>query len=315
MAKDKIDKVKIRLTVPPSFEGVSSVVVFDAMIKENVELIVNYQRSLDFREFGQFAGVDINVVLGSPYRGYELPKEFYEEVSIPFVEFIHFSTFGIDIEHAKIISHVEEGKDPILNLYERLVYRPDSTILSNHVELSDKVENLVYAINAYRTWTWEGNNIVRVLLALYNASYKRMPELVRGMTLANMVRNNAPVIRGQMEKMDNIIERAIETSYTETISYEGRNVTLRVAFSTEYVNEIANALLGDRDTEPIIVCVGRPTKGNDLMSIRTRNINAEQIAYQINEGGGKEEIASAFFGASYSVIMGESIKTKLESSS
>lgn len=315
MRNKKTDKIKIRLTVPPSFEGVASVVVFDAMVKENVELIVNYQRNLDFREYGQFAGVAINVVLGIPYRGHILPEEFYEEITIPFVEFIHFSTYGEEIEHDKLISHVEEGKDPILNLYETLVYQSDSTILGNHVELSDKVENLVYAINAYRTWTWEGNNTVRVLLALYNAGYRRMPELVRGLTLAEMVRKNAPIIKGQMEKMDNIIARAVETAYSGTVSYEGQDVTLKVAFSTEYVNEIANALLNSGGGGPMIVCVGRPTKGNDLMSVRTRHINAQQVAYRINEGGGKEEVASVFFGASYSNIIGESIKTKLESGS
>ena len=298
--------------VPPTFEGVTSVAVIEEIIQDTVDLEVIYSPTLDFRDYHKFRDTEINLILGLPYRGYELPADFSITVDNPFTDFLHFSTYGEGIRGVHITSIVEPNKDPIKELSHVLEYSPDTTILSKHATLTDKSRQLVEAINAYRTWTWESNGTTRLLLALYHASYKRLPKLLRGVSLPDVVKQNAPVIKGQMEKLEDYLERKRDMVKTFHVTIDGSPCILKTVYAEEYVNELANdILMREVGSTPVIVCVGRTTRSNDIFSIRTKGIHAGRVAQLINNGSGKDEVATVFAGLSYAELMGTGIQNKL----
>lgn len=310
--RDTEDSFRVRVFVPPSFEGVTSVAVLEEIIDDAVDVEVKYVGNLDFREYEQFKGVDVNIVLGLAYRGYALPQEFYMNTDAPFMDFIHSATFGERIEGEHIISTVVDDADPIKDLLSLLEWSPESTILSKYTTVTDKARYMAEAVNAYRTWTWESNSTTRVLLALYHSSYKRLPRMVRGLELTDIVKEHAPLIKGQMEKMNDYIQRKSEMTKTYTVPIEGEPCLLKVVYADEYINELANHLLTQEPTPmPVIVCVGRSTRSNDIFSIRTNKIEASKVAWLINEGGGKDSVATVFSGISYAELMGNAIVKQL----
>ena len=258
------EKKRVRVFVPMTFEGVTSVAIMEEVINSDIELDIRYTRYIDFREYDQFKDVDVTIVIGLPYMGYALPDSFHNELDNPFTDFIHAATYGEKIEGNHIISMVNEEADPIKEICTFLHSSPDSSILSKHTNFTDKAWHLVEAVNSYRTWTWEGNQTTRMLLALYYASYKRLPHLLRGLSLQDTVKKHAPIIKGQMEKMDDFIARKIAMTKHTTVNIDGQLCRVRVVFSDEYINELANALLNMEQTPlPVVVCVGRTTNSSD----------------------------------------------------
>lgn len=303
---------RVRVFAPPTFEGVASVTILEEIIHDNVLLEVIYTGNLDFREYEKFKDTEVIIVLGLAYRGYNLSDDFYITTDVPFMDFIHIATFGEQIEGQHILSLVDVDKDPIKVLYNIFETTPESTILSKHITLTDKAKYIVEAINAYRTWTWETNELTRMLLSIYYASYKRMPKLLRGLSLQDMVKQYAPIIKGQLEKMNDYIERKRGMVKTYNVEINGENCILKVVYAEEYINELANdLLLREITAQPVIICVGRTTKSSDIFSIRTKGINAGVIAYMINEGGGKEQVATVFAGVKYAELIGNSIVQQL----
>ena len=312
---NKKESPRIRVFVPPSFEGVASVAVLEEVIHDDIDVEVRYTRHLDFRDYNQFSDVEIVIILGLAFNGYILSDDFYINVDVPFGDFLHFSTFGESIEGKHIVSTVSEEMDPIKTLYQFLHQSPESSILAKHTTFTEKSFHIVEAVNAYRTWTWENNDTTRVLLALYNAGYKHMPRLIRNLSLPETVKKYAPLIKGQLEKMNDYIQRKTDIVKTTTVDIAGVSCLLKVVFAEEYINELANHLLTQENSSmPIIVCVGRTTKGNDIFSIRTRNIHAGKIAYRINDGNGKESVASVFSEIGYSEFMRNVITSALNQS-
>lgn len=310
---DSSHSLRMRLFVPPSFEGVSSVAILEEVIHTDIDLEVIYTTNLDFREYKQFADTEIVIALGCAYKGYNLSDDFYLTVDVPFMDFIHIATFGEQIPSkggGYVTSIVNEDKDPIVELFN--ILDSESTILSKHITLTDKSRQLAQAVNAYRTWTWETNSVTRVLLALYYASYKRLPKLIQGLTLQDIVKQYAPVIKGQFEKLSDYIERKRAMVKSKTITVDGESCLLKVVYAEEYINELANDILSrDQSPQPVIVCVGRTTKSSDMFSIRTRGVHAGRVAYLINQGGGKEQVASVFTGMAYAELMGNAIVSQI----
>jgi hypothetical protein len=303
---------KVRIFTPSTFEGVTSIAILEEVISEDIPLEVIYTNTLDFREYEKFRDTEIIIVLGLPYRGYTLSDDFYMTVDVPFMDFIHISTYGEQIPGTNITSIVAQDIDPIKELYQIFQNSPDTTILSKHLTLTDKARYLVEAVNAYRTWTWEANDTTRVLLAMYNASYKRLPKLTRGLSLPEIVKQYAPIIKGQLERMNDYIERKRAMVKTNHVVIDGETCLLKVVYAEEYINELANdLLLREQSAMPVIVCVGRTTKSSDIFSIRTRTVSAAKVAYLINEGNGKDAVASVFAGISYAELMGNGIVSKL----
>lgn len=309
---DIVDSFRVRVFVPPTFEGVASVAVLEEIIDDSIDLEVKYVSNLDFREYWEFRDADAIIVLGLAYRGYALPEQFHMQADAPFMDFIHSATYGERIEGEHIISTVVPDMDPIKDILSFFEYSPESSILSKHVTITDKARYMTEAVNAYRTWTWEGNSTTRVLLALYHASYKRLPKMVRGLELYDIVKQHAPLIKGQMEKMNDYISRKVEMTKTYNVSVEGENCILKVVYADNYINELANHLLTQEQTPmPVIVCVGRSTKSSDMFSIRTHKIEASKVAWLINEGNGKDSVATVFLGISYAELMGNAIVQQL----
>lgn len=310
------NKPILRVFVPMTFEGVTSVAILEEITSPDIHMDIRYTRSLDFREYEQFNGADITLILGIAYQGYALPEAFFTSVDAPFVDFIHCSTFGEQIKGTHITSVVNPDLDPIKEISQFLHVHPESSMLSRHVTFTDKAWQMVEAVNAYRTWTWENNNTTKMLLALYQASFKWLPNLLRGESLEEAVKKYAPVVKGQLQRMSDYIARKRETSKTYNITFEGQPCVLKVVFADEYINELANDLLNQESaTTPVIVCVGRATKSKDIFSVRTRVVNAAKVAYLINEGKGKESVATFFSGVSYAELMGNSIVSQLLSQS
>lgn len=303
-------QLRLRVFTPPSFEGVTSIAILEEMLHDDIDLEVIYTSNLDFRDYQKFSDADIIIALGCAYKGYTLPDDFFLTVDVPFMDFIHIATLGEQIKGDYIVSIVNTEIDPIKEFYQLL--SSNYGILSKHVTLNDKAKYMVEAVNAYRTWTWEENDTTRVLLALYNASYKRLPKLLRGLSLVDAVKQYAPVIKGQLEKMNDYIEKKRDMVKTKQVTIDNEVCLLKVVYAEQYINELANDLLNREQTpKPVIVCVGRTTKSSDIFSIRTKGINAGRVAYMINEGNGKESVATVFSGVSYAELMGNGIVSQL----
>jgi len=275
---------RIKVFVPPTFEGVTSVAILEELFQSKVELSITFTKYIDFREWTNLLDCEAVIVLGLPYKGYLLSDDFYKNNDVPFMDFVHISTYGEQLQGENIISVVDPDADPIKILISLLQESSESFILSRYTTLSDNAYLLTEAVNAYRTWTWEGNSVTRMLLALYHAAYKRLPNLIRGLSIQDIVKQHAPIIKGQMEKMEDYITAKRETVRANTLTIGNELCLLKVVFAEEYINELANDLLNrEIDNMPVIVCVGRTTKSSDLFSIRTKNVNAGMVAYLINK--------------------------------
>lgn len=306
------DDVTVRVFTTQSFEGVTSVAILEEIMPEYVNLDIRFVKTLDFRRIEEYRGAEVTIVLGLGYMGYNLPEEFYTEVDVPFQDFIHCATYGKPINGNYVISTVDEDKDPIKVVCNYLKLHPEASILGNGLNFTDKAEQMIEAVNAYRTWTWERNGTTKMLLSLYQAFYKYLPRMIKGKALNDIVKEYAPIIKGQLDKMQDIIADKTAKTKTYDVKVAGVDCKLKVVFAEEYINELANSLLtSESTTAPVIVCVGRTTKGGDMFSIRTRNIHAGRIAHIINEGNGKENVASVFTGVGYAQLMGNSIVTAL----
>lgn len=304
----------VRVFTPPTFEGVSSVAILEELLAntESLELDIQYVRHLDFRDYQLFSEANVVLVLGLPYNGYTLSDSFYMAVDNPFTEFIHLSTYGEQLQGEYLVSYVDENADPVWQLSNLLQYGAGKSILGTYVSFTDKANYMIQAVNAYRTWTWENNNTTRMLLALYQGSFKWLPHMMRGLSLQEVIGKYAPVIKGQMQKMSDYIERKKEIAKTYEVNVQGQHCLLKMVFAEEYINELANELLNIEQTDkPVIVCVGRTTKSNDMFSIRTKGIHAGQIAQWINEGDGKENVARVFTGISYAELMATGVIQQL----
>jgi len=317
MTREEGENPSVKVFAPPSFEGVSSVAVLEEIIDSSLSFEVTYTGHVDFRDFDQFKEKEIVIILGLPYKGYNLPEGFYLNFDIPFMDFLHFSTFGQPIEGEHIVSIVNEEEDPIKSLTDYLKQNLNEGILGKYIQVTDKALKMAQAINAYRTWTWveEGNQLTRMLLALYQSSYKRLPNLVSGKSIQEVVKDNAPMIKGQMEKMNDYIDKKASMVKNHQVEIDGETCLLKVVFADTYINELANDLLMQENTSmPVIVCVGRTTRSNDMFSIRTSKVHAGKIASMINEGNGKESVATVFSGISYGELMGSSIAKQIAES-
>jgi len=311
---DKGKKKILRVFTTTSFEGVTSIAILEELLKntDEIQLDVRYVKNLDFRDYADFADADIVLALGTPYRGYNLPTEFFLNLDVPFMDFLHFSTWGEELGGEHITSQVNENEDPIKQLAMFISRFPESSLLAKYIEFTEKAWYLIEAVNAYRTWSWENNSITRMLLALYHASYKWLPLLMRGLSIEETIRKHAPIIQGQMEKMKDYIDRKKETVKSFNVEVDGQQCKLFVAYADEYINELANDILTTEQTAmPTIVCVGRSTKSSDLFSIRTTKVEAGKVAWLINEGSGKDSVANVFTGVSYAQLMGTGIAQKL----
>ncbi|AIW03531.1 exopolyphosphatase [Bacillus phage Moonbeam] len=307
-----VEETVIKVYTPPSFEGVTSIAILEELLQESAaKLDVHYVSHLDFRDYQQFSDANVILVLGLPYKGYTLPEEFSIAVGNPFTHLLHLSTYGEPILEEGIASFVDESIDPIMKLSYLLKDERFKGILGTYVFFTEKAEMMIQAVNAYRTWTWENNNVTRVLLALYQGSFKWLPHMVRGKSLQEVIEAYAPVIQGQMQKQRDYIERKIEMTRECDVIVLDQHCKLKIVFAEEYINELANELLTRDKTEAaVIVCVARTTKSNDMFSIRTKGIHAGQIAKWVNNGGGKEQVASVFTGISYAeLLMDGLIKT------
>jgi len=303
---------RLKLFVSPTFEGVTSVAVIEEILQDDIVLETVFTNTLDFREHEKFKDADMILVLGLAYRGYTLPTEFFINADVPFVDFVHISTYGNAIEGKHIISFVDEHTDPIKVLYNILTNMSSSLNLSKYVKLTDKAMYMVEAVNSYRTWTWEGNNTTRMLLALYHASYKRLPKLLHGLSLQEVVKANAPVIKGQLEKLEDYIERKSQQVQSRQVTIDGQECVMKLVYAEEYINELANDILHQEDIAvPVIVCVGRTTKSNDIFSVRTKGVNAGRVAEVINGGGGKENVATFFSSLGYATLMANATVTSI----
>jgi len=298
----------VRLFVPTSFEGVTSAAILREMLVPEVDLDVHYVKTLDFRNYQQFKGAEVTIVLGLAYMGYNLPEEFYVEVDVPFQDFFHSATFGHVINGNHILSMVVEDEDPIKDLYDYLRLHPESSLLGDKLQFTADTDRMVEAVNAYRTWTWDNNSTTKVLLPLYQAFYKYMPRMIKGKSLQEIVKEYAPIIKGQMDKMNDQLAKKAETAKRYDVTMGGVTGIVIVVYADEYINELANYLLDSVKTyAPVVVCVGRATRGNDMFSIRTRNIHAGRIADMINGGSGKENVASVFVDVRYAELLGNTI--------
>lgn len=306
------DDVTVRVFTTQSFEGVTSVAILEEIVPENVKLDIHFVKNFDFRKVSEYKGAEVTMVLGHGYHGGNLPEEFYTEVDVPFQDFIHCATYGVPINGSYLISTVNEDTDPIKVICNYLKLHPESSILGNGLNFTEKAEQMIEAVNAYRTWTWERNGTTKMLLSLYQAFYKYLPRMIKGKSLSDIVKEYAPIIKGQLEKMNDVIAEKTAKVKTYNVTVAGVDCILKVVFAEEYINELANSLLtSEGTTAPVIVCVGRTTRGGDIFSIRTRNIHAGRIAHIINEGNGKENVGSVFTGVGYAQLMGNSIVTAL----
>lgn len=312
-----LEKEILKVFVPPSFEGVTGVAVLEELfLNSNIDVEVEYTKTLDFRDVSRFRGYKNIIVLGIAYMGGNLPTEFTIELNNPFTTFLHVATYGEELPGEHILSRVVEDKDPILDIYDVLQTSNVFPYLANECNWqSEKAKQLAVAANKYRTWTWYDDKLTKYLLAMYNAMGKYMPTALEGKTLQQAVTNNKCVIAGQMMAMSEYINDKIEQTKTADIVINDVPCKLKVVFADKYINEIANRLLEVGYQEaPTVVCVGRATKGNDMFSVRTKGVDAREFIKGVSgQATGKENVGSLFVQINYSELMRNSMVALLES--
>lgn len=312
-----MEKEILKVFVPPSFEGVTGVAVLEELfLNSNIDVEVEYTKTLDFRDVSKFRGYKNIIVLGIAYMGGNLPTEFTIELNNPFTNFMHVATYGEELPGEHILSRVVEDKDPILDIYDILQTSNVFPYLAYEGDWqSDKARQLAEAVNAYRTWTWYDNKLTKYLLAMYNAMGKYMPTALEGKTLQQAVTDNKCVIAGQMMAMSEYINDKIEQTKTADVVVNDIPCKLKVVFADKYINEIANRLLEVGYQEaPTVVCVGRATKGNDMFSVRTKGVDAREFIKGVSgQATGKENVGSLFVQINYSELMRNSMVALLDS--
>lgn len=309
MATDA-EEMRMRVFTPTTFEGICSIAILQEIFRgSGLHIDVQHEAYIDFRDVNLFSGYSTNVVLGLPYKGYALPDQFYIDHDVPFQDFIHAATYGEEIQGKFITSIVDTEADPIVGVCKYIASNPR---LSKHAQITGKAQAMIEAIDSYRRFEWQDNNVTRLLLALYLASYKELPKLLKDRTLNETVKEFAPIVKGQLTKMHDHIEKKILQAEHSVVEFRGQQCSVITLYSEEYINELAHALLQrESSSMPVIVAVGRMTKGNDMVSIRTRDVHAGLVSQAINDGNGKEAVGNVFTDAKYNEILNMWILRKL----
>lgn len=305
----------IGVFVSDSFEGVVAGAIIKKMITDSrTKTHTNFMRKMDFSNPNLFGFNDINLVIGLPYRGELLPESYFDSKDYPFEDFIHVSTYGEEIIQNGVISIVQD-LSPLKVLQEMIEHNQTSTVLGRITETSQEVEAITQALEDYRLWTWENNTLTKTLLALYEASYTELENVIDGYSIQEIVTEFKPFIIGRIKAREKRIKDKLEEAYEGQIMVNNTLTKIKFVFSDDYVNEVGNALIAEEeDSVNVIACVGSTTRSSDLIRIRTRGVYAEDVAQWIDEksGVGKENVASVFSATGYSNLMGKAIKKAIE---
>lgn len=280
------------------------------------------------------------IILHIPYKGEAMSDPLYEQVNLPFFDFTHIATFGqeISLSNVKNVSFVVEDCAPIHKLLELISQGKTGMTVSQY---SPEFKLMAKAVNDYHIWDWNGNGktknhnpLTSMLRYLYEATYTEMPKLIGDKGIMEVTKLYKPLIVGTMKKAEVYINHKVETARTKKdialspdLFNSGKEVplvTITFQFADTYENEISDRLfqlhcdiVNNKGTEvnntdkihsgtqrqPHIVLIGKVTKGGDRLVVRTRGISAEKVAKALNNGMGKEEVASVFSPTSYGNIM------------
>lgn len=249
-----------------------------------------YLPKLDFTKLSTIVNEHIDnqdqvIIFGFPYK-YTKEKYVISEITKlqheKQVEFKHFCTFGDSMQ--SLNSQVSETESNIQMLFKWLF------------KVNTVNDTIVQCLQSYHEYSFKDSVlplIVRELLDFYRTDFYN--EFTKyGSNINRFIKNHSSLIKH------------LERQRTEYIDYKKQqarivkltdNVCLVTVYAERYKNELAHELLNSDKASSFracIVIVGTHTKGSDMLSIRTKGINADHIARTIGDGRGKRNVASVF---------------------
>ncbi|ASR79811.1 hypothetical protein JANET_193 [Bacillus phage Janet] len=274
---------------------------------------VEYVKYLDFRNVEQFKGYKNIIIMGCAYMGGNLPAELAIELDNPFTNVLHVATFGEPLPYEHVVSLVEEDKASAATVLQVLQTANVLTSIAYNGNYSKKAEALAEAANDYHNWTWYDNKITKILKSLHNAHGKYLPHLLKGKTVNSVVKEQQHAIAGQLMMMEEYIEDKLKQAITFRSRIGGVECMVRTTYAEQHVNEVANRLLEMNSYGiPVVACVGRTTNGNDMFSIRTKGVRADDFIQSITgERTGKEKVGNLFVPIKYNDLMSKSMMEAL----
>ena len=224
----------------------------------------------------------------------------------------HCNTFGDEVQVSDVLIESHVGV-PVEELYYYLG-RLDNMTGKQSIPPSDKNDflkaykelvEMVAGYNSYAIQTATNSDITNVDLAdlaeFYGFSLWKIFEVSE---------YNDDEITNIVIAIYNLFDREIDILKKRRINYikeTAKRTRVQVVngtvvcfvYAESHVNELAHALIdkfNKNGYNKVVVFIGKHTKGDDFFHVRSSNVDAGNLVYQLNGGRGKETTASVFLG-------------------
>lgn len=238
---------------------------------------------------------EIIIFLGYPYdiRYQEVIDDNLGTIINPFTKVYHFCSYGDEFKEGNVVSKVNEVESPVYELVGML--KPLATAEQSRLALADE-------------WTALGDDyhrfdfsVKRQMSAMDFRELTRnlneyMYEILGTKTVAGVAREFQTFIQAFNVMKEDRIKTNLRTI---SVQLEG-DILVAIGYEEEYINELAHRFIDNalkQGFKHVVVLLGRKTRGDDIFSVRTtEGLHAGELAKYLNNGDGKERVASVFLG-------------------
>lgn len=236
------------------------------------------------------------IYLGYPFKESQrtVVTEQLGTILNPFTQVFHFCGFGDTFTEGNVVSVVDEDTSPVLNMVQQLE-SSDLQIEPNRLGLAKEWADIGDDYHQYDF------SIPRALDAKAFADFSKhanefLYELIGVKTPLEVAVSYQTWFNAFNVRQKEHIRKVKETLDVRAID----TVVLAIGYDDEYRNEVAHDFIETATKTGFthaIVLMGRKTKGSDIYTVyTTKAIHAGAIAKHLNNGNGKERVATVFLG-------------------
>lgn len=236
------------------------------------------------------------IYLGYPFKETQrtIVTEQLGTILNPFTKVYHFCSFGDTFTEPNVVSIVDEENSPVLNMVNQLI-ATDNMVGTTRAQLAKEWADIGDDYHRYDF------SIPRALDAKAFADFSKhanefLYELIGVKTPLEVAVSYQTWFNAFNVRQKEHIRKVKETLDVRAID----TVVLAIGYDDEYRNEVAHDFIETATKTGFthaIVLMGRKTKGSDIYTVYTTTaIHAGAIAKHLNNGNGKERVATVFLG-------------------
>lgn len=204
----------------------------------------------------------------------------------PEIQIEHYATFGEELTLDNSKSYIHEDVSCI------------AYYANNHKDtyLGEDNQSVIMLLQKYHNYNYNTEQATpEILRALFMIYGEMLPLYYKG-NFRDFISTNEAFVKHYKEDKESYIEQKLKQVFKYTLE---DGCELNVVYAERFTNELAHDILNQSENDKCIVLIGKHTAYSDMYSVRTRNVNAGELAKEIGDGGGKENVGNFFLDTPY----------------